>query len=92
MNSSAISRRKPRNCLILPPGTLLAKRWSGPPLFRAMGNRSPAAAGGHHPKLSASALRKAPKVAKGAKVAPQWVPVTTSYNNDDEGADGSDEE
>jgi hypothetical protein len=45
--------------------------------------------GGHHPKPPA----KVPKVAKmGNSSTPQWVVVTTSYNNADKKAGGSDKE
>jgi hypothetical protein len=65
-----------------PPGMLMVKRQSGPSLFRAMGKRSPAAAGAPS-KATGNGTKKGDKDnKKGQKRCPQRVAVTTSCNND----------
>jgi hypothetical protein len=57
-----------------------------------MVKQSPVATGEHRLNPPAVVLRKEPKVKKGQKRCPQGVIVTTSYNENDREADGSDEE
>jgi hypothetical protein len=89
MNLAVISRRLQWSCLTSPPGTPLVKKRLGPSLSRATGILSLATAGVPPKATGKGGKRSAKGSKKGQKRCPQWVAITSSYDDDDKEADDS---